>query len=56
MRDSKGKLLTTYKEVKKEAVNHYKRVFQDKPMEETLKDLQETREDFCNARIKIAKK
>ena len=56
MRDSNGKLLISDEEVKEEAANHYLRVFQDKPMEEDLKHLKETREKLFNARIKLAQK
>ena len=37
MKDSEGNLITTENEILKEATNHYKKVFEDKPMDESVR-------------------
>ena len=43
MKNSEGQLLTSDDDIKKEAVRHYEKVFEDKPMEETIKHMKELR-------------
>ena len=56
IKDPKGNLLIKDTKVKNEAVKHYSRIFEDKPMENKLSHLKQPREDLCKERIKIAKK
>ena len=53
MKDNNGNPLDA---VKNEATKHYLRVFEDKPMEEELSHLKNSKENVCNERIKMAKK
>jgi exonuclease III len=54
MKDSKGKLLTTDEEIKAEAVKHYQKVFEAKPINEDMKDHKLKREKLCEERLKEA--
>ena len=56
MTSTEGKLLTSDEDIKKEAVKHYEKVFDDKPMEESIKHLKEQREQLCNQRLEAARK
>ena len=47
MKDLNGKLLTTDKEVKAEAVKHYKRVLENKPVDGELTKVKHERELLC---------
>ena len=54
MKDSEGNLLTNLKDIKAEAVKHYKRVFEDKPIDTKYKDHQVQREELCQQRLEAA--
>ena len=53
---AKGKLTTTDKEIKDEAVKHYEKVFKEREMVEELKDLKSAREKLCKERLSKAGK
>ena len=54
MKDSNGKLLTDNKDIKAEAMKHYKKVFDSKPIEDELKTHQIDRERLCQERLEVA--
>ena len=56
MKDKEGNILITDESIRKEAVNHYTNVFQDKPMEEKIQHTKEQREELCKRRLEIARK
>ena len=56
MKNSEGDLLTNDDEIKEEAKNHYRKVFEDKPMNQSVKHLREGRERLCLKRLENAKK
>jgi hypothetical protein len=55
MVNTEGKLLTNDKEVLNEAVNHYKEVFKDKPINEEYKQHKTDRERLCMKRLEESK-
>ena len=56
MKDSSGKLSITEEDILKEATKHYERVFEDKPMDESIKHMKSMREDLCLKRLEAARK
>ena len=54
MKDADGKLLTTDEEVRKEAMKHYKNVFDYKPIDEEFKVYEMQREKLCDERLEKA--
>ena len=54
MKNSDGKLLTSKKDIIDEAVRHYKKVFENKPIDKELQPHQQDRETLCNERLKSA--
>ena len=55
MKNRDGNLMTNDEEIKEEAKKHYKNVFQDKPMEESIKHIRDEREKLCLERLKTSK-
>ena len=56
MKNSEGLLLTNDDEIKEEAKKHYKKVFEDKPMEDSINYLRQEREQLCMKRLEISRK
>ena len=56
MKDADGNLLTEEKDILKEATKHYKKVFEDKPMDKSIKHLKSQREALCMKRLEAAHK
>ena len=56
MKDKTGKILTTDEAIMKEAMNHYTNIFEDKPMEDSLKHTKEQHEELCQQRLEIAQR
>ena len=56
MLNSEGKLLTDEEEIKEEAKKHYKKVFEDKPMADSVKHIRKEREKLCMKRLEASKK
>ena len=56
MNDTDGNLLTDINDINKEAIKHYKKVLENRPMDENLKHTQKEREDLCMNRLNIAAK
>ena len=54
MTDSNGKLLTNNEDIKAEAMKHYRKVFENKPIDDELKDHQTNRERLCQERLSSA--
>ena len=55
MKDSDGNLLTTEEDIVDEATKHYLKVFNDKPMEESVQHLRSQREELCMKRLEVAR-
>ena len=56
MKDEDGNLLTSEEEIKNEALKHYKKVFEDKAIDEDLTDQEVEREKLCADRLDQAAK
>ena len=56
MKNNVGEILTNKEAILEEATQHYKKVFEEKPMEESIKSLKMAREKLCQQRLDIAKK
>ena len=55
MKDTDGNLLTAENDILKEATNQYKKVFEDKPMDDSVKHLKSQREALCMKRLEAAR-
>ena len=55
MKDTNGNLLTSEKDILKEATKHYQKVFEDKPMDPSIKHLKSQREELCMKRLEAAR-
>ena len=56
MHDKEGKLVTTETALKNLAMEHYKKVLEDRPIVEGLQEYRREREALCEKRIKEASK
>ena len=55
MKDTNGNLLTSEKDILKEATKHYQKVFEDKPIDSSIKHLKIQREELCMKRLEAAR-
>ena len=51
MTDANENILTSEKDILEDATKHYKKVFEDKPMDDSVKQLKSQREDLCMKRL-----
>ena len=51
MKDSNGKLLTTEEEIKAESIKHYKKVFENRTIDEDMSSHKVKREELCDKRL-----
>jgi hypothetical protein len=51
MKDKDGNLLTSDEDIRNEAVKHYKKVFENKPINNKLKEYKKEREFLCEQRL-----
>lgn len=56
MKDADGNLLTDDKDIVEESVKHYKKVFEDKAIDDNLKDHKKERQELCAKRLELAAK
>ena len=56
MKNSVGEILTNKEEILIKATNHYKKVFEDKPIKESIDTLKNSREELCLKRLDMARK
>ena len=56
MKNANGMLLTNENDIRNEAVKHCKKVFEEKPIDDELKDYKKEREDLCDQRLREAAK
>ena len=56
MLNQEGKLVTSHKELKDTAMEHFKKILENRPIKAELKDHQVEREKLCVDRIKLASK
>ena len=54
MKDAEGNILTNEEEIRAEALRHYRKVFEDKPIDEKYKEYEIEKEKLCEMRLEIA--
>ena len=55
MKNTNGDIMYGEDEIKEEALKHYSKVFEDRPIDESIKHIKKEREDLCMARLEKAK-
>ena len=51
MKNSNGDFMYGEDEIKEEALKHYSKVFEDRPIDESIKHIKKEREGLCMARL-----
>ena len=51
MLDPNGNLVTSFESLEKHTIEHYKKVLANRPMKDSLQELQKDKEELCNERV-----